>query len=207
MFKQKDLIYHRGRHGYVEQDGHFVLIAENSLLAFRAAIDDGATMIEFDARKNPRGTTYDPIIAHDNVAHEKVPTIVGALDVIQARCAVNIEIKDPEIWRGLMSLVTWYITYDGWRFEQFVISTFHHKTAVDIKKRFPQFRVGVIMDAIPLLPYVTMLQRNGRQPTHAAQECRHGHAKWLCVHDACEKTRYARLGLDSERPCDRATSL
>ncbi len=166
MFIQKDLIYHRGRHGLVEVHGHFVPISENSLEAFRAAIDEDATMIEFDARKNSLGTKYNPIIAHDSGAENDVPTVIGALDLIQARCSVNVEIKDPSIWKGVMDLLTWYVTYDGWAPEQFVISTFHHPTAVLIKKHYPSFTVGAIMDSVPLLPYVTMLHKRGINNLH-----------------------------------------
>lgn len=156
MFTKQDIIYHRGYHCRDRR-----VIPENSLLAFSTAIEDGATMIEFDARKNPLGTKYDPIIAHDPTAGSDVPTVIGALDMMQARCSVNVEIKDPAIWKGVMDLLMWYVSYDGWSPEQFVISAFHHPTAVLIKKHYPQFTVGAIMDAVPLLPYVTMLHRKG----------------------------------------------
>lgn len=143
-----------------------MLVKENSLDAFRAAIDDGAQMIEFDVRQNPLGPHGHPIIAHD-IAHRKdLPTIVDILDLFNARCSVNIEIKEPRIWAQVMELVSWYVTYDGWKWEQFVVSTFHHPTAILIKKSFPDLRVGVIMDAIPTLPYVTQLRKLGISSMH-----------------------------------------
>ncbi len=157
MFTQKDLIDHRGRHGYVNCGGHIVLIAENSLAAFRASIDRGAVMIEFDARINPLGDKNFPVIAHDPYSGGNVPTIVDALDVINDSCRVNIEIKDPAIWQRVLEIMHWYITHAGWRAEQFVISTFHHPTALLIKKRSPRLTVGVIMDAIPDVRYLDIL--------------------------------------------------
>ena len=166
MFNQKDLIYHRGRHGLVELSGNFVPVQENSLLAFRTAIDEGATMIECDARINLQETCYNPIIAHDSTDDTAVPTLINALDMIHARCSINVEIKDPSIWQGVTALLDWYITYDGWKAEQFVISAFHHPTVVQIKKHCPHFTVGAIMDGIPLLPYVTMLKKFGIDNLH-----------------------------------------
>ena len=157
MFTHKDLIYHRGRHGYVSQDSGVVLNPENSLLAFRSAVELGASMIEFDARKNPLGGVHFPIIAHDPGTFGKTPTIVEALDVIDDKCGVNIEIKDPSIWERTLGIVCWYITYKRWPKERFVISTFHHPTAMAIKKRFRQITVSVIMDAIPDVRYLDIL--------------------------------------------------
>lgn len=158
MYTLDDLIFHRGRHGYVAQRGNIILVAENSIASIRSALDESATMVEFDARINPHGNTHFPIIAHDPGALGAHPTIVDFLDVISARCAVNIEIKDPAIWERVMEIVCWYIDYDGWRPEQFVISAFHHPTALAIKARYPNIRVGAIMDAIPDVRYLEILK-------------------------------------------------
>lgn len=166
MFTHQDLIYHRGRHGNIIRDGNSVFVPENSLQAFRIAIDEKATMIEFDARQSSFGKAHFPIVAHDSVSHGEAPTIVDVLDTVNARCDVNIEIKDPTIWKRVTELVRWYIEYDGWRAEQFIISTFHHPTAVRIKKHCPELRVAVIMDAIPLPRYITMLARRGIDNLH-----------------------------------------
>lgn len=157
MFTHKDLIYHRGRHGYVARSGCTVLIPENSLQAFQVAVELGATMIEFDARKNPLGGIHFPIIAHDPGMFDKTPTIVEALDVIDNSCAVNIEIKDPSIWKRTLEIVCWYITHRRWSPEQFVISAFHHPTAMAIKQRHKSLKVGIIMDAIPDVRYLDIL--------------------------------------------------
>ena len=166
MFLHDNLIYHRGRHGNVTRDDNSVIVSENSLQAFRSAIDEKATMVEFDARRNPLGKAHFPIIAHDAASCGETPTIVDVLDAVNARCDVNIEIKDPIIWKQVLELVRWYIEYDGWRPEQFMLSTFHHPTAVLIKKHFPEICVAAIMDAIPLPRYITMLARNGIDNLH-----------------------------------------
>lgn len=158
MFTHKDVIYHRGRHGYVPRDEGIVSVPENSLLAFRLAVENSAEMIEFDARKNPLGGVHFPIIAHDPGATGKTPTIVEALDVIDNSCAVNIEIKDPAIWKRTLEIVCWYITHKRWPTERFVISAFHHPTAIAIKKRFKNITVGVIMDAVPDIRYLDILK-------------------------------------------------
>ncbi len=166
MFTHKDLIYHRGRHGYVEQKGHFVLLGENSLESFKASIKEGARMIEFDARKNPAGGLSFPIIAHDPCAGSGVPTIVDALDAIAGKASVNIEIKDPEIWERTLEILRWYITHGKYKAEQFVISSFHHATVVAIKKRSKHLTVGAIMDGVPLPHYVSVLARAGIDNLH-----------------------------------------
>ena len=133
------------------------MIPENSLLAFRSAVEFGATMIEFDVRKNPLGGVHFPIIAHDPSMLEKTPTIVEALDTVNNSCVVNIEIKDPEIWKRTLEIVCWYITYGRWSPEQFVISAFHHSTAMAIKRKYKHLTVGVIMDAVPDVRYLDIL--------------------------------------------------
>lgn len=161
MYTLDDLIFHRGRHGYVAQRGNIILVMENSVASIRSALDEGATMVEFDARINPRGSDHFPIIAHDPGTFGAHPTIVDFLDVISARCDVNIEIKDPAIWERVMEIVSWYIDWGGWRPEQFVISAFHHPTALAIKARYPHICVGAIMDAIPDVRYLDIL-KDGR---------------------------------------------
>lgn len=153
LFTKSQLVFHRGWRGLWRVNGEEVFIEENSLPAFTIAIEVGATMIEFDARRDPAGGR--PIIAHD--PHKKGPTVEQAIHMINRRCAINIEIKDPSIWETIVEIVEDAIVYARWTPEQFVISSFHHDTVFRIKKALPIITVGAIMDAVPHISYLDIL--------------------------------------------------
>lgn len=170
VYTQKDLIYHRGRHGLVERFGRFVPVEENSLSSFIIAAYQCASMVECDVREHPLGPAHDPVICHDAFAPEAGPTIIEVLDTLNADCSVNIEIKDRSATKRTLEILSWYLEYGGWGYQQFVLSSFDHPTLVDIKKHHPQLTVAAIMETIPLLPYITMLRKKGVDNIHLAHE-------------------------------------
>jgi len=133
------IIYHRGRHGTINS----LTYKENSLEAFALAVQEGAEMVEFDVWNDLR-------VAHDPGANTNAPTLTQVLDLINARCAVNIEVKGPEAADVVAEEVERRLASGKWESEQFVLSSFHHQTASDLKGRLWMCRVGAIFDCVPL---------------------------------------------------------
>lgn len=147
------IIYHRGRHG--EDIG----IEENTIQAFERAIKDGARMVEFDVGAELK-------IAHDPDPGLAAPTLEEAMGVICARCAVNIEIKSPRAVPGLARLLDNVFAKGRWRKKQIVLSSFHHQTALLMKRLFPKLCVGVVNDGVLLPAYIDMLGEQGIDNIH-----------------------------------------
>ena len=132
------LIYgHRGASG---------MQPENTLVAFRQAIDDGADGIEFDVRATADGV---PVLLHDRDigrttdghgfvdeltlaelrqwdagSGEQVPTLAEALELVADRVRLNIEIKQRGIEQEVINLLgrypftTWAISSFDWNMLQ-----------------------------------------------------------------------------------------
>lgn len=144
--KKPLIIYHRGRHGVV--GGR--IVKENTLEAFELAVQEGAKMVEFDVWDGLR-------VAHDPGSNAGSPTLLQVLDLINARCAVNIEVKSPGMANAVALEVEHRLASGRWNPEQFVLSSFHHQAASDLKCRLSMCRVGAIFDCVPLPWYIELL--------------------------------------------------
>jgi len=147
------LIYHRGRHG---KD---IEIEENTLESFERAIQEGALMVEFDVWTGLR-------VAHDPNDNALVPTLPEVLGRIDGRCAVNIEIKSPKALGPTVWVVNDVLARRIYTPDQIVFSAFHHKTAITMKRRFPELRIGVNNDGVLERPYIDWLASQGIDNLH-----------------------------------------
>jgi glycerophosphoryl diester phosphodiesterase len=150
------LIYHRGRHGTLA-DGRS--IKENSLQAFEQALEEGAKMVEFDVWGELR-------ISHDPNPKTAMLRLPEVLDLIRGRCAVNVEIKSPAVAKEVLACVDQALSSGHWTADQFVLSSFHHETALRCKKGAPALRVGVINDGVLLSSYIEFLHSEGIDNLH-----------------------------------------
>lgn len=124
-------IGHRGAKGYV---------AENTLASFQKALNLRVDGIELDVHlSNDRKV----IVIHDETinrttsgkGHVKdftsydlkkfgIPTLVDVLELIDKKCFVNIEIKDPNATKYVLELLQNYISKKDWNSNLFQISSF-----------------------------------------------------------------------------------
>jgi glycerophosphoryl diester phosphodiesterase len=150
-------IGHRGACGYAP---------ENTLLSFRKALELGVDMIEFDVHKIKSG---EVIIIHDktlnrttdgkgNVAEksfeeirnldagkgEKIPTLEEALDLINRKVKVNIELKGTETGKAVAETVKNYIENKGWQKEDFLVSSEAKKELLDFMQIISGIKIGVV---------------------------------------------------------------
>ena len=150
-------IAHRGAAGYEP---------ENTLKAFRKAIQLGADMIELDVRLCKTG---ELIVMHDakvnrttngrgkvvkktleNIRHldagkgEKVPTLTHALNSIRRKARVNIELKGKKTAAPVSKIIEHYVKDKGWSYSDFLVSSFNHRELKRFKGFSPRVRIGAL---------------------------------------------------------------
>lgn len=156
-------IGHRGAAGHAP---------ENTLLSFDTAIRLGAQMVEFDVQRHPSGallvihdlrldrttngrgrvadSALDYIRSLDAGGGQQVPTLEETLDLIDARVAVNVELKIADGTADAVAAVLRKYIADGWPAEQFLVSSFHLPELENFRAAAPEIPVGVLLGGVPL---------------------------------------------------------
>lgn len=151
---KKLIIAHRSASAYAR---------ENTLDAFKKAIDSGADMIEFDVRKTKDNV---PVAYHDeHIQGETIKELTyKAAGEIARRCGFNIptveevlkntsgkikllmELKEEGCEKQIVELLFMYLKEDD-----FIIASFHASSLKIIKDNYPNLRVGLILsdDVMP----------------------------------------------------------
>lgn len=156
-------IGHRGARGHAP---------ENTLLSIDRAIQMGAPWIEVDVQRHPSG---ELLLLHDlrvdrttngkgrledlDVAAlraldagqgQQIPTLDEALDLVEQRCGVNLELKT---WNGCAAAVAQVLREriaEGWPAEKFLVSSFHLPELWEFKQLLPEVPIGVLYCGVPL---------------------------------------------------------
>lgn len=157
------LIGHRGARG---------LAPENTLLALDAGIAAGCPWLEFDVQRHPSGklfllhdltldrTTNGKGLATDCDWYDlrmldagqgqHLPTLDEALDLIDQRAGVNIELKT---WNGTAAAVAEVLRArlaEGWPAKAFMVSSFHLPELYEFKQLLPEVPIAVLLCGVPL---------------------------------------------------------
>ncbi|NUY80689.1 glycerophosphodiester phosphodiesterase [Flavobacterium sp. MAH-1] len=152
------IIAHRGAKGYV---------SENTIAAFRKALEMGADGIELDVHLSSdgqimvfhdehtdrltgvSGTVKD--MACDDLQklkvdlHHEIPTLAKVLDFVDKRCLVNIELKVEAAARPVTQLIEKYVS-EGWNYDHFLVSSFDWTALQEIRNRNPKIPLGVLTE-------------------------------------------------------------
>jgi len=156
------VIGHRGARGHAP---------ENTLLSIDTAIGLGAHWVEFDVQHhadelwlmhdlrldrttNGRGL----LTAHDAASlrrldagqGEPIPTLRDALDLIEQRVGVNIELKS---WDGCAAAVAACLRdylAEGWPASKLMVSSFHLPELWEFKQLLPDVPLGMLYCGVPL---------------------------------------------------------
>ena len=134
------------------------VLEENTVPAFERAIQEGAQMVEFDVWERMQ-------VVHDPGQNVSL-TVPELLTTIAGRCAVNIEIKSPEVAPELTKYIKGLLQAGVWSPAQIVLSAFHHQTALYCKRVLPELRVGVVNDGVLLSDYIEMLRSHRIDTLH-----------------------------------------
>lgn len=143
---------HRGACGYE---------SENTLRSFERAINMGCQWIELDVycvegellvihddslerTTNGEGEVMDSSLAYlrslDAGDGQQIPTFREVVDLVDKRCAINIELKGPNTAAPVSAYVN-SLCANGWPENHFLFSSFHH---AELAKADIRFRRGAL---------------------------------------------------------------
>lgn len=155
------IIAHRGASGEYP---------ENTLLAFRQALAQGADAIELDVfavegelivihdphlqrTTNGRGSIYQHSLAQlatiDAGAGEPIPLLWQVLQLVQGHCWLNIELKGPDTLEPLLKLLQRAERELNYDLNSLLISSFNHKLLAAIKAARPELKTGALTASLP----------------------------------------------------------
>lgn len=151
--KKVKIIGHRGAKGYEP---------ENTLCSFEKAIELNVDVIEFDVRSLPSG---EVVIMHDFVINrttngrgrtknisfkdlrkldagkgEKIPTLHEAMDLINHRASVYIELKGGDVAYRVAQILRKYISA-GWSEKNILVASFNLEELRIFHKLMPHVQV------------------------------------------------------------------
>jgi glycerophosphoryl diester phosphodiesterase len=140
---------------------------ENSLRAFRNAISLNSDMIELDVHRCKSGeiiVMHDASLRRTTAGHgfiskrtflelrevvlksgDKIPTLEEVLLLIKHRVRVDIELKGRGTTRLVVKLVEKMIHYHGWKYRDFLLTSFFHKRLKKVKSLNPRIRTGALI--------------------------------------------------------------
>ena len=154
---------HRGACGYAP---------ENTIASFQKAIELGVDMIEFDVRlcktgevvvlhdekvdrmTNGHGAVSDLSLAEIQIfdvnGGGKIPTLAEALDAIDRKTKVVIELKHSEVVEPTATVVRAYIKERGWTLDDILITSFDHYFLARFRELIPGIGLAAILAGVPI---------------------------------------------------------
>ena len=153
-------IGHRGAKGY---------IAENTFESIQKALDFGVDGIEIDVHLCASG---ELVVFHDftldrmtdgtgEVGKQSleelkllkindqflIPTLEEVLDLIDKKCFLNIELKGRHTALKTSEVIQKYIKEKGWKYSDFLVSSFQHLELEEVYKTDKNIPLGVLTKA------------------------------------------------------------
>ncbi len=144
-------IGHRGAKGHV---------AENTLASFQKAIDLNVDVIELDVHLSldeeimvihdetiNRTTSGNGFVKDKNAAESKafgIPTLQEVIHLVNQKCVVNIEIKDPKATTKVVALIEQFISENQYNHNQFLISSFDWDVLEQVSLLNSNLLIGVL---------------------------------------------------------------
>ncbi len=156
------VIAHRGASG---------VAPENTLNAFRLALESGVHGIELDVQMvdgvaivihdrwiqkttNGTGLTKEISLEYlrtlDAGGGQKVPTLKEVLILINGGCIVNIEMKAPGCELAVMADIDYALQELNFSYDQLLVSSFNHFSLQTIKQLNQHLKLGALTAALPL---------------------------------------------------------
>lgn len=153
-------IGHRGAKGY---------IAENTIASIQKAIDSGVDGIEIDVHLCASGElvvfhdfTLDRMTNGSGTVGEfsfselkklkvngefSIPTLEEVLEVVGEKCLLNIELKGKNTAVKTIEIIKFYIENKGFKYQNFIVSSFQHHELEAVFKLDKQIPLGVLTKA------------------------------------------------------------
>jgi len=153
-------IGHRGAKAYV---------AENTLESIQKALDIGVDMIEIDVHKCASGELW---VLHDftldrttdgsgEIAKKsakeikelkidgkyKIPLLTEVLDLIEGKCAINIELKGLNTAAPVCKLISEKISLGKWKYTDFIVSSFQKNELFEVRNNNVHIHIAILSKA------------------------------------------------------------
>lgn len=143
---------------------------ENTLRSVRKALELGAHGIEVDVyfvddqlvvihdhtlRRTTNGSgrvankSFAQLRALDAGLGERIPTLSEVFDTVAHRGVINVELKGPHTAAPVAALIEDYVQRRGWRWEEFLVSSFDHEQIQEAKRLAPNLRTGALINRVP----------------------------------------------------------
>lgn len=153
-------IGHRGAKGF---------IAENTLESFQKALDLGVDAVELDVHVCASGElvvfhdfTVDRMTNGSGEVHKltlselkslkvsnrfQISTLAEVFDLIDRKCWINVELKGHETAQPAVEVIEKYINEKGWRYDDFIVSSFQKEELERVKALNPKINLGILTQA------------------------------------------------------------
>ncbi|MBZ9632422.1 glycerophosphodiester phosphodiesterase [Salegentibacter sp. LM13S] len=153
-------IGHRGAKGH---------LAENTLESIKRALEFGVDAIEIDVHRCKTGelvvihdftldrtTNGSGEIAKKTLAELKdlkvedqfeIPLLIEILELIQGKCAINIELKGLNTATATSEIIKKYIAKKNWKYEDFIVSSFQKNELFQMRKLDENVPLGILSKA------------------------------------------------------------
>lgn len=152
-------IAHRGAKAYEP---------ENTLQSFQKALDLHADGIELDVHLSSDGHI---IVMHDETIDKmtngkgeintytltelksfliadklQIPTLNEVFDLVNKKCFINVELKNADTAKQVVSLIEKYISEKGWNYQHFIVSSFDWNALEEVHHLNPKILIGVLTE-------------------------------------------------------------
>ncbi len=152
---------HRGARGHEP---------ENTVHSVRKALELGADGIEVDVyfadgelvvihddtlarTTNGHGRVMKKTFAYlrslDAGSGERIPILSEIFDAVDRRALINVELKGPQTAAPVAALIAEYANRRGWRYDNFLVSSFDHARVREIKTLCPGLRIAPLITKVP----------------------------------------------------------
>ncbi|MBU6411531.1 MAG: glycerophosphodiester phosphodiesterase [Verrucomicrobia bacterium] len=172
---------HRGARGHEP---------ENTLRAVRKALALGANGIEVDVHladghlmvihddtlertTNGKGAvaekSFSCLRSLDAGLGEPIPTLAEIFDAVNRRALINVELKGPATAEPVTLLIEEYVRC-GWRYEDFLVSSFDFAQIRAAATLQPALRTGALIEEVPR-GLAAPAERLGAWSLHCSKKC------------------------------------
>ena len=173
---------HRGARGHAP---------ENTLRSVRQALDLGADGIEVDVHwadgrlmvihddTLERTTDGFGLVAEKSFAYlrsldagegEHIPTLAEIFDAVHRRAIINVELKGAGTAEPVVHIIEHYVGKQGWRYEDFLVSSFDLAQIRAVKSLQPAIRTGALINKVPP-DQAEFAARLGAWSLHPSKRC------------------------------------
>lgn len=172
-------IGHRGAKGHAH---------ENTLISFQTAMDMGVDGIELDVHLT---SDNHLVIIHDDTVNRttngmgyvstftlneskslridkiyEIPTLQEALDFIDKRTFVNIELKGKNTAKPVVEVIESYLNEKKWNYNHFLVSSFDWIALQEVRSLNPNIAIGVLTqtDLVLAIGFADFIQAKNIHP-------------------------------------------